>query len=800
MELHTRLAVCLLLSCLATASAVSFAVQPSGATDPKETSVISIAHAELRLQADRNSGTISLFHKNSPLLSGATATIGLTSETIKLSAPRFDRTASTSGSEMILRANVTEDGLDAEWRINLTGHAEATFCLTITNSGVSPLVLTGANPLATEECHFPTGRHADRRCKVLTNGRMYYDPGRLIEFGHGTSEPIDSLWNAAFHDPQTSTTLIAGFLDCDRGEGHILAAPPTPNSPSFALSACTQFGSLVTLAPGGSVTSGRFLLMPCDDGQSGLESYADRIAQTHPVRLNPPINGWCSWFITYGNVNEAEVLRNAEFVARELKPYGMEWIQIDDGYQRAFGDWESEAPKFPNGMKGAADRIRALGLRPGIWLAPFALSKTSPVAREHPEWLARRADGQPQEITPDHQAQAQYILDSTHPGAREWLRGVFRRISIDFGYDFIKTDFVEWTILAVQRFHKPEMSTMAAYRDAVGVMREAIGSDRHLLDCGPGPAVVGLIDSMRIELDRPVPENPLWDQYAGHYNSTGPAVGKRYYFHGRTWINDADHIRLAGLTLDQGRAAATITALSGGNMISGDRLYDLDPERLSILRRVLPSYSAHAERRPASPIDLFETDSPELFLMPGPTFHGQQTIVAQFNWGSTTRTETLSLQRLGLVPNLACTKVQRLPPAQSEQVAPGKWLAHDFWRQEPVPVTDGHVTLVLPPTSVRLLSLQRATGKPQVIGTDRHFSQGGVEFDSLVWDDDRKQLKGVALGSPQMEWTLTVHLPEGFSYWDSEGFESVVCEPKAAVLRAHLRFTSNKAQWMIRFQ
>ena len=33
-------------------------------------------------------------------------------------------------------------------------------------------------------------------------------------------------------------------------------------------------------------------------------------------------------------------MKIAEFVAKELQPYGMEWIQIDDGYYRAFGDWE----------------------------------------------------------------------------------------------------------------------------------------------------------------------------------------------------------------------------------------------------------------------------------------------------------------------------------------------------------------------------------------------------------------------------------------------------------------------------
>src|SRR5205823_1636299 len=100
-------------------------------------------------------------------------------------------------------------------------------------------------------------------------------------------------------------------------------------------------GSFV-LKPGRSISSGKVMLLLSDDPFETLEHYADSIvaANTPQRRLNPIINGWCSWFVYYGGVSEAEVLKNAEFIARELKPYGMEWIQIDDGFYRAFGDWE----------------------------------------------------------------------------------------------------------------------------------------------------------------------------------------------------------------------------------------------------------------------------------------------------------------------------------------------------------------------------------------------------------------------------------------------------------------------------
>jgi hypothetical protein len=91
-----------------------------------------------------------------------------------------------------------------------------------------------------------------------------------------------------------------------------------------------------------------------------------------------------------------------------------------------------------------------------------------------------------------------------------------------------------------------------------------------------------MLDSMRIELDQP----PVtWNQYFLQSTSSAPAAAKRYYFHKRAWINDADHICLAPLPVAQAQAAASLIALSGGNTISGDRLPDLDAVRLDILRK-----------------------------------------------------------------------------------------------------------------------------------------------------------------------------------------------------------------------
>ncbi len=80
-----------------------------------------------------------------------------------------------------------------------------------------------------------------------------------------------------------------------------------------------------------------------------------------------------------------------------------------------------------------------------------------------------------------------------------------------------------------------------------------------------------------------------WKQYFEDPACSAAAAAKRYYFHRRTWVNDVDHVCLDLLTAQQAQAAATLIALSGGNMISGDRLVDLDPAKLEILKKITPS-------------------------------------------------------------------------------------------------------------------------------------------------------------------------------------------------------------------
>ena len=722
----------------------------------------------LRVDYDLASGRFDLLESNQvPILLGATAAVG--------DKPLSDAKRIGTTDELRIQGRAGE--LQVEHRLRLLPEKPAAIVeLVLTNPTSADVIVPSADPIHVEAgesrgCMLPASM-------ALTNGYIYYDPGNLYHFD-AIHPAIKSRWNAAFYFPPMRQALVVGFLDNDRGEGQILAKRPEKGG--FDLTARAMLHPAFVLKPGASISTGRVLVELSYKPHEALEHYADLCAEGRNVKLNPIINGWCSWFVYYGGVSEAEILKNAEFVARELKPYGMEWIQIDDGFYRAFGEWDGN-DRFPRGMKHTADEIKKLGLKPGLWIAPYAISENTDIAKNHADWLIKDDDGKPQRIAADHANQAQYILDITHPESQKWLRDLVKTITHEWGYQFIKTDFVEWTILAAKHFHDPSVTKAQAYGLGDRLMRDARGKDVHFLDCGPGSEAVGLIDSMRIGLDRPddLPRFKLFEQYAGHDNSTIPAVAKRYYFHNRTWINDPDHLRLAKQTLPQARAAATIIALSGGTTISGDKLYDLDRDRLEILKKVLPAYGQSAR-----PIDLFESDQPELFALPVRTSWGTWMLAASFNRTNSRRSGRVEFARVGVKPGTM-------------------YLVYDVWAQKLLGEFNESWPAEVEPTSVQLVAIREKTDVPQLLATDRHLIGGAVELENVRWNESDQTLTGTAIGSAPMRWKLAIYVPSGYRFdaTDSAAATNLAdISLDGSVLRATVVFQpgQKKLDWSIKF-
>jgi hypothetical protein len=691
------------------------------------------------------------------------------------------------GRQLVVRSTDGERQLDFEIRMSLYDAQPMLFVeLRCRNKSSKPLVVESLEPVcATADTS--GSLYWPGVTKVLTNGPMYYDPGRVTELPKTAARALRSWWNVGFYKGYDQEGLTCGYVDNQSALGQLNVSARSVNE--IELTAESVLAKGFELAPGQAIDSGRFMFSLAPDPYSALERYAAAMGRALRARVGSIVNGWCDWFYAFEYITEEEVLRTAEFAARTLKPFGFQYIQVDEGFQRWHGDWEGNT-KFPHGMKWLAERIRSLGLKAGIWLAPYVISEPTQVFQKHPEWLLRHPDGRLRRVGPwpsedsdwaRNENPKRYGLDLTHPGAAAWLAELFDTVANRWGYEMIKIDFVDWSLLANQRYYDPGVTRAQAYRKGVEIMRKAIGPDCHLLDCGPGPVSVGMLDSMRIELDQP----PVtWKQYFLESASSAPAAAKRYYFHKRTWINDADHVCLNLLTIPQGQAAATLIALSGGNMMSGDRLPDLDAPRLDILKKIFPAYGEAAR-----PVDLFDTDRPSIFALRVQKPFGEWTVVGLFNIDET---EPL---------------VRRIPVSRLWLEPKQTYLAYDFWNQRLYSEVLGELKVTVLPASVLLLALHDKQNVPQVLSTDRHVLQGAIELEQVSWRPETQTLSGVSLGPPGTAHNVAVYIPEShpwvqggpFLFHDFDRYTVKMMDNH--MLRIRIRFgEASRVPWQVDLQ
>jgi alpha-galactosidase len=161
--------------------------------------------------------------------------------------------------------------------------------------------------------------------------------------------------------------------------------------------------------------------------------------------------GYESWYNHYTKIDDAIISADLaaigandnlvnEYYLRRRKPTV---FQIDDGWEVAVGQWEPDARKFPRGMKALAGEIEERGMVPGIWIAPLLATRGSAVFRDRPDWLLRDNFGRPVPagFNPGWDG-IFYCLDISLPEVEEYLAGIFQTIVEDWGYRYLKLDFL----------------------------------------------------------------------------------------------------------------------------------------------------------------------------------------------------------------------------------------------------------------------------------------------------------------------------------------------------------------------
>ena len=412
------------------------------------------------------------------------------------------------------------------------------------------------------------------------------------------------------------------------------------------------------IASGSEMVSERVMLQAGRDYHNQLLAYGDAIRRLHHARvsLENPV-GWWSWTAYYGGINEGETLANADWQAEHLKALGYKYFQIDEGYQYARGEYvTANATQFPDGMRVVGHHITRDGLTFGVWTAPFEVTSRAGVYEHHKEWLVHNAKGEPisgREVW-NQKTDLLFMLDTTHPGAQDYLRQTYNTLVREWGVRFIKLDFMDTTAIEGYRY-RPNTTALEAQRIGLQIIRDTVGEEVVLdKDGSPMLTPVGLVDTGRVSADT-----------AHSFRATknaAPGIAARFYMHRNFFLNDPDafnttdqHLsefadRPSALPLSAAQASIALSAVSGGMYEIGDDMLVLGSQkyRLALVENKDLLNMAKVGRA-STPLDLmtYEPDDEQpsiFFLQESP----HQAILTVFNWTKTSRSHTLKLADLGL--------------------------------------------------------------------------------------------------------------------------------------------------------
>jgi alpha-galactosidase len=335
-----------------------------------------------------------------------------------------------------------------------------------------------------------------------------------------------------------------------------------------------------------------------DDASALLENWARTVGTAARARANAPfVVGWCSWYEYFEHVSERVVRENLALA--DAWPF--EVFQLDDGYQRAIGDWLDTNERFPSGIAAVASAIAGSGRTPGLWIAPFLAAPDSELTRRHPEWLARAPEDDGFAIGMYNEAWGGIMaeLDTTQPEVLDHLATTAAAI-VSAGYRYLKLDFT-FSAAMPGRYADPSLTPAERVRAGYDAVRRGAGDDVIIVGCGaPIGAVVGVVDAMRIGAD----VAPWWTAPPGGgemqpgYEATTPATRNafvntctRSFMHRRLWSNDPDCVmlRTTGTQLSESAARAwgETVGCSGGLVLASDDLARLGPDARRLLDHIL---------------------------------------------------------------------------------------------------------------------------------------------------------------------------------------------------------------------
>ncbi len=420
---------------------------------------------------------------------------------------------------------------------------------------------------------------------------------RGIHHGVGSPPPDRAGWHesdlvSVIGGSSSPAACLAGVLESGVGTGLVYLKPD-----AHGVRVEVEVRFEVPIAAGANRSVERIRMALGDDPNRLLEGFADELGGLAGARTGSPFQtGWCSWYHFFHGVTEEDMLRNLENLAACRDEIPVDVVQLDDGYQRAIGDWLETNERFPRGLAPLAAAIRDAGFRPGIWTAPFCVTMESRIHQGHGDWLLRNGPELHRGLLhPEWSQDGQvHVLDTSREEVCAHLSRTFAAL-VGMGFTYLKLDFL-YAVAMQADAHDPGLTRAERLRRGLDAVRAGAGPDAFLLGCGcPLGAAVGAVDGMRIGPD----VAPTWAPDPGGaipgLEPTLPAVRNavrsilsRAWMHRRLWLNDPDCLmvrtRETRLTNEEITTLAASISATGGMAVFSDDVSLLSPIDLALLR------------------------------------------------------------------------------------------------------------------------------------------------------------------------------------------------------------------------
>ncbi len=407
--------------------------------------------------------------------------------------------------------------------------------------------------------------------------------------------------------------------------------------------------SAIELAPGESLEGEElfFEIVSTNDPQAATEAYYEHLRASgcfDRLKSNPLADQriYCSWnYDFFRQISEDKLMAQIPIIKKHFP--SVKFIQLDDGYQhehaenqRAMIDlcYKLDEPfnrtKFPSGPKGLADKIRAQGLRPAIWLGLWC-SQGSPMLEDHPDWFLHDDTGTLMLFNRYYGGTA--ILDPSVPEVREYLDRLCATVFGEWGYEGVKLDFSSFAFNCKRICYRyPDKTAVELRHELEAIFRRHLPEDGFFGWCvvtGTGQPFLSQADYFRAAVDVGHGDWKCIKEIAKWLTNTIVLLQQS------PCLPNADSLGWSEKFNDkQWQAWLNLAAVSGMALeISGD-LRKLDDSRLQKLNHALEL------SRPESRLRVLDLPRGEIKHPPAIWFsenNDRGDLLALFNWEESTR-------------------------------------------------------------------------------------------------------------------------------------------------------------------